>query len=150
MQGFKDSLAFRGRLGRLGYWRWQMVFVLLSATVVYAAVAVAMAGAPRWLAILVAAPFVLLLVAALGVVARRLHDRGKGAGWLVLFVLVPWGLGALAIGLGTPPFAIDPALRDGLMLAASLGSVVLNLWGFVEIGLLRGKPGANRFGPAPL
>ena len=56
IQAIGDALAFRGRLTRLGYWRWQMALVFICAGFAYGAVAVGMSGGPRWLSALVFAP----------------------------------------------------------------------------------------------
>jgi len=148
IQAMGDALAFRGRLTRLGYWRWQIALVVITAAFVYGAVAVAMGGGPRWLSALVFAPIVVAVIAAVGVIARRLHDRGRGVHWLMVFIVTPWGLAALSIWL-----AERSAVADGwtasLSLAAALLSLLFNVWGFVEIGLLRGQPDPNRFGPPP-
>ncbi len=148
-QAIGDVLAFRGRLTRLGYWRWQLALVIIGAGIFYGAVAAAMAGGPRWLSALAFAPMALGLIASVGVVIRRLHDRGHGAGWLVVFVLAPWGLAALSLWLAEGPSVVEQSWAVPAALAATLVSLALNVWGFVEIGLLRGHPDANRFGPPP-
>jgi len=38
----------------------------------------------------------------------------------------------------------------GLMAAVILASFALTIWGFVEIGCLRGTAGSNTYGPDPL
>lgn len=148
-QTIGDVLAFRGRLTRLGYWRWQLTLVVVGAALGYAPVAVAMAGAPRWLSALAFAPFGLALLVSVGVAARRLHDRGRGVGWLIVFSLAPFGLAALSIWLSEGAAFIEQDWAVPAALAASLASLALSVWGFVEIGLLRGTPGPNRFGPPP-
>lgn len=149
IQAIGDSLAFRGRLTRLGYWRWQVALVVIMAAFAYGAIAVAMGGGPRWLSALVFAPVAIAGIAAVGVIARRLHDRGRGVGWLMVFLLTPWGLAALSIWL-TEGSAMLEHWAPPVSLAAALLSFLFNVWGFVEIGVLRGQPGQNRFGPPPL
>jgi uncharacterized membrane protein YhaH (DUF805 family) len=149
IQAIGDVLAFRGRLTRLGYWRWQLALVVIGAALGYAPVAVAMAGAPRWLTALAFVPLGMALVASVGVAARRLHDRGRSVGWLIVFSLAPFGLGAFSIWLSEGAAFIELGWAAPTALAASLMSLALSIWGFVEIGLLRGTPGPNRFGPPP-
>ena len=149
IQAIGDVLAFRGRLTRLGYWRWQLALVVIGAGLGYAPVAVAMAGGPRWLSALAFAPMAIALVASVGVVTRRLHDRGRGVGWLAVFALAPWSLAGLSIWLIEGPAGLDYRWAVPTALAASLVSLALSFWGFVEIGLLRGTSGPNRFGPPP-
>jgi len=148
-QAIRDALAFRGRLTRLGYWRWQLALVLVTAGFAYAPIAVAMAGGPRRFSALAFAPMAIALIAAVGVVTRRLHDRGRSVGWLALFTLAPWGLALLSIWLAESPELAEYSWAPSAALTASLVSLALNVWGFVEIGLLRGDPGPNRFGPPP-
>ena len=149
IQGIRDSLAFRGRLTRVGYWRWQLALVFVGAGIAYGAVAVAMAGGPRWLSALVFAPMAVAVVAAVGVVARRLHDRGRGAGWLVVFLIGPWGLAALSVWLSEGPVFAEHGWAPPTAVAAGLFSLLCNVWAFVEICLRRGQAGPNRFGAPP-
>jgi uncharacterized membrane protein YhaH (DUF805 family) len=71
---------------------------------------------------------------------KRLHDRDKGWWWIVPLFILPQFLGKLAEGL-------DASYAADLL---ALTSVVLNLWGIVELVFLRGTGGANRFGADPL
>jgi uncharacterized membrane protein YhaH (DUF805 family) len=76
---------------------------------------------------------------------ERLHDRDKSAWWLVVFFLLPGVLGQiekLARFAGTTGAVLH------FMLA--LAAFALTIWGFVEIGCLRGTAGANTYGPDPL
>lgn len=86
-------------------------------------------------------------VAALGVsiTTERLHDRDKSAWWLVVFYLVPGVLGQLA---KTAWFA--GATGAVLHYILALASFALTIWGFVEIGCLRGTAGSNTYGPDSL
>ena len=74
------------------------------------------------------------------VTIKRLHDRDKVGWWAVPFIILPGLLSSAASDLVTP-FA-------GSVLYAC--SVLLLLWGFVELACLRGTDGPNRFGPDPL
>ncbi|MHB8530011.1 MAG: DUF805 domain-containing protein [Caulobacteraceae bacterium] len=72
-----------------------------------------------------------LLASAACVLSKRLHDRGRSGWWaaLILFVAAmnwPEPRGARAV-LAFPVLA----------------------WALVELGLLAGEAGANRFGPNP-
>ncbi len=70
-------------------------------------------------------------------------------GWLAVFALAPWSLVGLSIWLMEGPADLDYRWAVPTAFAASLASLALSVWGFVEIGLLRGTPGPNRFGPPP-
>lgn len=71
---------------------------------------------------------------------KRLHDRNKSSWWIVPFVVAPGLVGRFEDWLGDS------------YAAALLGLVVLvlGIWGFVEMGFLKGTPGPNRFGSDPL
>jgi len=86
-------------------------------------------------------------VGALGfsVAAERLHDRNKSAWWLVAFYLVPGVLGQFGKFVWSAG-AAGTVLQSILALAG----FALTIWGFVEIGCLRGIAGPNTYGPDPL
>jgi uncharacterized membrane protein YhaH (DUF805 family) len=63
----------------------------------------------------------------------------------VVFCLVPGVLGQFAKFAGMAGEA-GTVLHTILVLA----SLALTIWGFVEIGCLRGSAGANTYGPDPL
>ncbi|MBL8572713.1 MAG: DUF805 domain-containing protein [Hyphomicrobiaceae bacterium] len=128
---------FDGRSGRLSYWRMAIRLTIL----VVAALAISIMLQP-YLGRAAFAVFVPALAAALwlnlAVSARRLHDRDRSAWMLLPMLVLPELLGLMAQAGGR-------ALEVLLFIA-----VPLALWGFVEIGFLRGTSGANRFGPDPL
>ena len=88
----------------------------------------------------------LILVAALAVSAKRLHDRNKAAWWLVVFLVLPNALYSLARYLQDNGQSDSPVLA----IAPQIIALGLFLWAFVELACLRGTPGPNRYGPAPL
>lgn len=73
-----------------------------------------------------------MLFAAACVLSKRLHDRGR-TGWLAAVIL-------LAV------IAVWPAPAG---LFDFLFSLVI-VWAIVELGVLSGEQGANRYGPNPL
>ena len=73
-----------------------------------------------------------LLVAAACVLSKRLHDRGR-TGWLAAVIL-------LAV------IAVWPAPAG---IFDFLFSLVI-VWAIVELGVLSGEQGANRYGPNPM
>lgn len=124
---------FQGRAGRLEYWRFQIVAGLAIGAVLLLTWAVVMAGGPGLLPFLLVVP---LLTANAAVIVRRLHDRDH-SGWL-------------ALPLAVLPFLLGLAGERAPFLA--LIGLALSLWGFIELGWLRGTRGPNMFGsttPAP-
>lgn len=72
-----------------------------------------------------------LVFCAACVLSKRLHDRGR-SGWWAALILIAF---SSAWPLPRGPFGY-------------LGVLVL-LWAAVELGVLSGEQGANRFGPNP-
>ncbi len=71
---------------------------------------------------------------------KRLHDRDRSGWWMLAFFVLP--------GLY---HQFEDRLPDSYwMLPLSLAAGILYLWGFIEMGFLRGNAGNNRFGADPL
>jgi len=142
MQRIGGLFSFRGRASRITYWRVQLAASAVIAVLWVTTIFLAMGAGD-----IAAIPLLLLLpvlVAALAVTVRRLHDRDKSAWWLLAFWAAPATCFVVASGLteqtgvgGTPA------------MAAALAGLVFEFWALVEIGLLSGAKGPNRFGPAP-
>jgi uncharacterized membrane protein YhaH (DUF805 family) len=75
---------------------------------------------------------------------RRLHDRGKGGWWIIPFVILPIGVNEL-INSQTH-FQPEMNLSQQILVYVT---TALGLWGFIDIGCVRGTPGDNRYGPVP-
>ncbi|MFM9526480.1 DUF805 domain-containing protein, partial [Listeria monocytogenes] len=73
-----------------------------------------------------------LLWSSFATAIKRLHDRNKSGWWVLVFWVLPAIVGAVADGLG-----------GTASLALNAVSVVLSVWGFVEVGCLRGTQGPN-------
>lgn len=92
-----------------------------------------------------------IIIASIALTVKRLHDRDKGAVWLLVFWLVPFILNMVvlvnrfaAMGDGTI------ATPNAAISLLSLVSFALSIWAFVELYCLRGTAGDNRYGPDPL
>ncbi len=116
-------------------------------------------GAAHIVGAIVAVAFLALIYAAFAVAVKRLHDRNKSAWWLLVFYLLP------ALLNGPRQMAVFHAMHDGTFLARHGGGLamggplaiiaggaaaIISLWAFVELYILRGTVGDNRFGPDPL
>jgi uncharacterized membrane protein YhaH (DUF805 family) len=90
---------------------------------------------------------VVLLIAAISLSIRRLHDRDKSGWWLILFWVAPTVINLFGEGMAltATPGQINPV--SGLLLLVAFG---ISIWGFVELYCLRGTVGQNRFGPDPI
>jgi uncharacterized membrane protein YhaH (DUF805 family) len=82
----------------------------------------------------------LLVWTYLAISIKRLHDRNRSGWWIV-------------------PLAVLPCLYEHYEAAIpesywfaplGLASLVLSIWGFIELACLKGDASSNRFGPNPL
>jgi uncharacterized membrane protein YhaH (DUF805 family) len=92
---------------------------------------------PRLVTIPLTAMFAWIYVAS---AIKRLHDRDKRGWWIVPLVLAPGLFGRFEDQLG------DSCAATVFGLAA----LILYVWGFIELGGLKGTRGTNRFGPDAL
>jgi uncharacterized membrane protein YhaH (DUF805 family) len=129
--------SFTGRINRAKYWLFLVItiVVVLVATVVGGAAA-SIPGA------VIAAIFasIILLYPSLAVAAKRLHDRGKSAWWLLVFYVLPAFLSGVS----------EATTSEGAGLVLSLASAAISIWAIIELGFLRGMSGPNQYGPDPL
>jgi uncharacterized membrane protein YhaH (DUF805 family) len=141
---FEFLFGASGRFNRAKYWRSVLIYIgagMMTAVILFTAAGIA---APLFILMIVVVLIPWLLWGA-SFTTRRLHDRDKSAWWLVVFYLVPGVLGHLAEAAWFAGIA-GAALNSILALASS----VLTIWGFVEVGCLRGTDGLNTYGPDPL
>lgn len=73
----------------------------------------------------------LLIYPGACVLSKRLHDRGRSGWWAALVLLA-------VVGVWPRP----ESFFDFLF-------VLVLIWALVELGVMRGEPGANRYGPNP-
>ena len=80
--------------------------------------------------------------------SKRLHDRNKRGWWLLFWWVLPFYLffGGFGIDFVGDPNTVRAAgyLSTGSIMM--LASLPIALWGIVELGILPGTKGANRFG----
>lgn len=135
---------FSGRLNRARYWLGIVVssFLIVLMVVLFAITFVK----ERGLAVLVV-PLLLICLAgivlySLAIQITRLHDRNKSGWWVMVFSVLPGTLDALG------RMAEHTSHGSGAVL--TLVALPFSIWGFVEMGCLRGSDGPNRFGSDPL
>ena len=141
---FEFLFGASGRINRAKYWRSVLTYIgagMMTAVILFTAAGIA---APLFI-LMVVVVFIPWLLWGVSFTTRRLHDRDKSAWWLVVFYLVPGMLGHLAEAARFAGSA-GAALKGILALA----SFALTIWGFVEVGCLRGTAGLNTYGPDPL
>jgi uncharacterized membrane protein YhaH (DUF805 family) len=145
----EDLLEFMfgasGRINRAKYWRSLLILGvagLFTAIILFTAAGLA---APLFI-IMLAVVFIPWLMWGFAIHTERLHDRDKSAWWLLLFCGLPAVLGHLAKAAWFAA-ALGHSLLQPVL---ALTGFVLTIWGFVEIALLPGTAGSNRYGANPL
>src|SRR4051812_42824462 len=113
--------SFHGRINRAIYWL--TTIALLVAFVALAVVAV-LGGGFGGLAAVFLVLYIPLLWIGLAIGAKRLHDRGKSAWWLLVFYVVPSLLQSVGEYAGGAGFIL------------SLAGGAIAIWGLVELGFL--------------
>jgi len=141
---FEFLFGASGRIGRAKYWRSVLIYIggaLMTAVILFTAAGIA---APL-LVVMVIVVLLPWLLWGFSFTTKRLHDRDKSAWWLLVFYLVPGVLGQLANAAWFGGVA-----GTALYTILALAGFALTIWGFVEIGCLRGTAGSNTYGPDPL
>ena len=82
----------------------------------------------------------ILMWIVLAVSVKRLHDRDRSGWWIMPVVVLP------CCSDQRPAW-----LTDSIVMALlNLVFFILGVWGFIELGFLRGTSSTNQFGPDPL
>lgn len=144
--------GFKGRVNRARYWLFLGLFLLivilfLATTALGPMMALSTASMVPMM--LLGSVFSLAFLAALfsyfAVAIKRLHDRNRRGWWLLLFIILPALLNALAQTISEANLAAIGAAQGLEILALPFA-----IWGFVELACLKGTRGPNRFGSDPL
>ena len=132
-------LSFDGRISRLPFWIVIIGFGGLSFIVEPVI--------KRYLGEIASIIFALIaLYPMLAAAAKRAHDRGRSE-MTLLAVLIP----ALAISALQLAGHLDPkGTMAWVMGGLGLWLIAAMIWMLIDLGLLRGELGANRFGADPL
>jgi len=133
----------KGHIERAQYWRSLVIFSVagpFAAVILFAAATIA---APLFI-VMVVIVFIPWLMWGFAIHTERLHDRNKSAWWLLVLSVVPGVLGHFAKA------AWFAGAGMALHCVLALASFALAIWGFVEIGCLRGTAGPNKYGSISL
>ena len=141
---FEFLFGASGRINRAKYWRSLLIFCGAGLLVGVILLIAAGLAAPLFI-LMLAIVFIPWLLWGIAFHTERLHDRGKSAWWLLVFYAIPGILGHLAKGAW-----YAEAAAMGLHYILALAAFALSIWGFVEIGCLRGSAEPNRYGANPL
>jgi uncharacterized membrane protein YhaH (DUF805 family) len=133
--------SWKGRIGRAQFW-----LLYLIGTVIGVVLGVAMGlflgreamRAGNTLTLIALVPMMFLIASA---IVRRLHDRNRSGWWLPAYYAVYVG-GVLLATRSDPDSTQATAIYVAIM--------ALSIWAVLEVGVLRGTVGENRFGPDPI
>ena len=145
-------LDFKGRISRKHFWIGSVPLIVAHLALMWAIFQVAgipsdalLEPDPRVAGTSIAVSLA-LMYPSLAVCVKRLHDRGR-PGWLIAPLYAVGFLLDLLDLAGLGGTAEENSL---LFLVALFVAIALLVWFLIELGLLKGTRGPNRYGPDPL
>jgi uncharacterized membrane protein YhaH (DUF805 family) len=136
--------SFQGRINRAKFWLAVLVYMVAS---IVGGIIGAASGSDIVAGLVNGLVGLLTFLSGLFVAIKRLHDRDKSAGWLLLFYFAPSILAAFGLVLIVLAGHASGVRPVGLLFA--LAGLGVAMWAFVEMGCLRGTVGPNRYGADP-
>jgi len=136
--------SFDGRINRAKYWIGSIALAVIS--IVFGILIASLFGMTTLGAILIALVTLALFYPAYAIAAKRFQDRDK-PGQTALYGLVPVLLVNFLQLFGMTG---TPEQPNTLGWISSLVMLAVGLWFLVELGILKGTTGPNRYGPDPL
>ncbi len=147
--------GFDGRLNRQPFWL-VLIILMIVAMVITFVVGYAMTG-PRFIqqysqgeaqfegAVAELIGGFVVLYPWLAISVKRLHDRGRTGWWCVPFIALQFIVNILEL--------LGLSIRYSSNLAGwafSLVTLALGVVYLIDLGILKGTPGPNQYGPDPL
>ena len=136
--------SFDGRINRAKYWAGVVILAIIN--IVLGFIIGAIFGPSTLGAILVTLVTLALFYPGYAVAAKRFQDRDK-PGQTALYGLVPVLIASLLQAFGLTGTPNSPNALGWICTLVSMG---VGLWFLIELGILKGTPGPNRFGGDPL
>ncbi len=136
-------LSLDGRIGRAQFWVGTLILMALRFSTPY--LIMALAGLTRAAVMFTVAVAFALAYPTYAVYAKRFQDRGK-PGVLALALIVPH----YAVNLLYTFRVFDPLDPPPVARALDAIVVIIALWFVIELGILKGTQGPNRYGTDPL
>jgi uncharacterized membrane protein YhaH (DUF805 family) len=93
-------------------------------------------------AVVLALVGLLIVYCLLAVSVKRLHDRNRRGWWMLLFPMAPPVLASIVGAFGED---LAPVLTYALWAVV----LIITVGGFIELGVMPGTAGLNRYGPDP-
>lgn len=147
LQCIRNYVNFSGRARRTEFWYFILFSILLM--IVAMVLDAICFGHPYKLFYSLVALF--LFLPQLAVSARRLHDTGRSAKWLLwnYLALLVWIIALVISGLST--LTGETAAAVGFLVVLCVGGLGFLVWEifFLVWFCLPGTPGANKYGPDP-
>ena len=172
MGALRYLFSFKGRINRAKLWLFVLISFVVGIALVFfdpesakdlgnaSLVPVIAKLGPQAEFAMAAGVLVVNLVlfwASIALTVKRLHDRNKGAAWLLVFYGIPFVcICAIVAVVGFGYFTAHghkPSIEPWMfapLIGAFLAFFVVGIWGFVEFYCLRGSHSENRFGVDPL
>ena len=136
--------SFDGRINRAKYWIGSIALAVIS--IVLGLIVGALFGPTTVGTILIALITIALFYPVYAIAAKRFQDRDK-PGMTALYGLVPVLIANLLQLFGLTG---TPEQPNTLGWIASLVMLAVGLWFLIELGILKGTTGPNRYGSDPL
>ena len=138
--------GFEGRIGRMQFWIATILAIALILVILFISLWVVGEADITVIRLNRLIITLVFLYPLLAVWVKRLHDRNR-PGYMVIAFLVPWLLHQTTNLIGLTG---DPLLFTSVDILFLGINIVIALWFIVDLGLLRGTKGPNRYGPDPL
>jgi uncharacterized membrane protein YhaH (DUF805 family) len=145
-------MSLRGRINRAKWWTGNVI--LFAIGLIPTLIAIFIFGPATKTPFMNAFVSILLFYPAYAIAAKRFQDRDK-PGTTALYGYIPSFIASQLLNL-SPEEQVGPNVPhvwstwntiDGICVLVVMG---IGLWFLIELGMLRGTPGPNRFGPDPL
>ena len=136
--------SFDGRINRAKYWIGSIVLAIIS--IVLGIMVGAALGPTTFAMIIIALITLALFYPVYAIAAKRFQDRDK-PGTTALYGLVPILIVNFLQLFGLTGTPEQPNTLGWIATVVMLG---VGLWFLIELGILKGSTGPNRYGPDPL
>jgi len=148
--------SFQGRIGRGTFWLTILPVVVAVQIAAYAPLLMVGTESDEMPASFLIAVMAMQAIWVAGlwpmlaVGSKRLHDRDKAGWWLLVFWILPFFLFFGGFGYGFTSRGADVSAALSIASMMMLAGLLIALWGIVELGILPGTKGPNRFGVDPV